>query len=115
MTRDFFHLLKASRLVLKRIRLNHLQDYYDVFVRQGMSGEEMHELPLNPLDLPVVISKFLLGYTNLENLEIAGWTLPKTASGHKILFGNTSNLKNITIHLIDLLAIAKSHPDLASL
>jgi hypothetical protein len=71
-----------------------------------------------------MILDHLLEHTKLEDLEIEGWTLPETASGHKLFFSDTSNLKTSalpvgskasTIHLIDLLSIAKSHPDLVSL
>lgn len=79
-------------------------------------------------DLPATFLDLLLKHTNLQYLEIAGWTLPETVSGHKSLFTDPSKkiprLKTIclpvgsntfTIPLIDLLSIAKSHPDLVFL
>jgi len=71
-----------------------------------------------------MILDHLLEHTKLEDLEIEGWTLPETASFNKNFFSDTFSLKSIclpvgskasTIQLIDLLSIAKSHPDLASL
>ena len=127
MTTDFFNLLKGlSRPVLKVIRLNHLQDYHEsgVVWEVSVSGQDLYKPSPQPLDLPVAILDFLLGHTNLEGLEIAGWTLPETASCHKLLFSDTSNLQTIclpvsskasTIRFIDLLSIAKSPPDLVFL
>jgi len=127
MTADFFNLLKElSRPALKIIRLNHHQDYREsgVVWEVPVFGGDLYKPPPKPLDLPVAILDFLLGHTNLEGLEIIGWTLPESASGHKLLFSDTSNLKTIrlpvgskasTIHFIDLLSITKSHPDLVFL
>jgi len=66
---------------------------------ESVSGENLYKPSPKPLDLefPVAILDFLLGHTSLEDVEIAGWTLPETASGHKILFSDTSNLKTIRL------------------
>ena len=118
-TKDICDLLQEGswRHTLKSIYLNHFQDYPDV----DSLGPQ---IPPKPVDLPVMILDHLLEHTKLEDLEIEGWTLPEAASGHELLFSDTSNLKTIrlpvgstasTIHLADLPSIAKSHPDLISL
>jgi len=126
-TRDLCNLLQEGswRQTLKSVRLNHIQDYpaSDVDV-WGV------RIPHKPVDLPVAILNILMEHFNLEYLEITGWTLPETPSGHKALFNDTSksfpNLKTIcfpvgsktsasTICLTELPSIAESHPNLVFL
>ena len=120
-TRDFCNLIQEGlgRRTFKSIRLNQLLDYNDF-------DDWDFRPPSKPSDLPVTILDLLLEHTNLQHLEIVGWTLPETTFGPRILFRNTntSNLKTIrlpvdskasTISLIDLLYIAKSHPNLVFL
>jgi len=70
----------------------------------------------------------LLEHPNLEDLEIASWTLPESDTGHKLTFSEVlkrfRNLKTIRlpigdntpkIHLNELQSIAESCPNLISL
>ena len=121
MTKDICDLLQAGswRGTLKSIRLNQLQNYHEIDDWPGGS-----QIPSKPFNLPDMILDYLLEHTKLEHLEIEGWTLPETISCHKLFFSDTFNLKTVclpvgskasTIQVIDLLSIAKSHPDLVSL
>ena len=111
-------------LTLKGVRLGHLQDYHSK--TRHPQGHMIYHDP-DPIALPFTTFGVLLKHEILEDLDIAGWTLPRTETEcpvDEILQATLPNLKKIHlpvggqthgIQLAELLPIVHAFPRLVSL
>jgi hypothetical protein len=129
-TESFFTLVKNAvkekwPLTLKSVRLGHLQDYRSE-TRHPYYSHMIYNDPV-PIALPFTTFGVLLKHEILEDLDIAGWTLPRTETEcpvDEILQATLPNLKKIHlpvggqthgIQLVQLLPIVHAFPRLVSL
>ena len=127
-TESFFTLVENAvkekwSLTLKGVRLGHLQNYRS---EDFSSWGQTYRDP-DPIALPFTTFGVLLKHEILEDLDIAGWTLPRTETRRpvdEILQATLPNLKKIHlplggpthgIQLVQLLPIVRAFPRLVSL
>ena len=127
-TDSFFTLVENAvkekwPLTLKGVRLGHLQDYRS----EDFSPWSRAFRDPDPIALPFSTFGVLLKHDVLEDLDIAGWTLPRTETKcplDEILQATLPNLKKIHlpvcgqthgIQLVQLLPIVRRFPRLVSL
>ena len=130
-TDSFFTLVENAveerwPLMLKGVRLGHLQDYRPGTYSYDPWGRIIYQDP-DPIALPFTTFGVLLKHKILEDLDIAGWTLPLTEMKRpvdEILQATLPNLKKIHlpvggpthgIQLAELLPIVHAFPRLVSL
>ena len=130
-TDSFFTLVENAvkekwPLTLKGVRLGHLQDYRGEDSDSNCLCCRTYRDP-DPIALPFTMFGVLLKHNVLEDLDIAGWTLPRTETKlpvDEILQATLPNLKKIhlpiggpthAIQLVQLLPIVRTFPRLVSL
>ena len=130
-TDSFFTLVENAvkekcPLTLKGVRLGYLQDYRSEIHNYDHWGRMTYQDP-DPIALPFTTFEVLLKHKILEDLDIAGWTLPLTETKRpvdEILQATLPNMKKIHlpvggpthgIQLAELLPIVHAFPRLVSL